>query len=82
LATEVTEDAERIKHSKTETTATSNLKQEQDQLFAAKKAQNTQSVDVSPFAPLCAFSWLIVLLSAFIDDKQTIHLNSGDTTSI
>jgi hypothetical protein len=67
-------------HSKTGTTATSNLKQ--DQVFCRKKAQNTQSVDVSPFAPLCAFLRLAVLLSTFTDDKQTIHLNSGDTTSI
>jgi hypothetical protein len=47
-----------------------------------KKAQNTQSVDVSLFASPCAFLWLIILLSAFTDDKQTILLNSGDTASI
>jgi hypothetical protein len=58
-----------------------NLKQEQDKVLP-QKAQNAQSVDVSPFAPLCAFLWLLVLLSAFTDDKQTIHLNSGNTTSI
>jgi hypothetical protein len=35
-----------------------------------KKAQNTQRVDVSPFASL-ALSWQIVLLSVFTDDKKT-----------
>jgi hypothetical protein len=67
-------------HLNRSTTAASNLKQ--DQAFCRKKAQKTQSVDVSPFASPCAFLWLIALLSAFTDDKQTIRVNSGDTASI
>jgi hypothetical protein len=54
-------------------TTTSNL--QQDQVFAAKRHKIGKVLMFPLLRPPCAFLWLIVLLSAFTDNKKTIRLN-------
>ena len=61
-------------------TTTSNL--QQDLVFAAKRHKIRKVLTFPLLRSPCAFLWLIVLLSAFTDDKKTIRLNSDDTAFI